>query len=268
MVLQNLIAPSGSIIINNSNTSIPLPESTEIQAQDALQALLAMASNLNSFGTQYNVQSSFKTQSCQYDFFDLTKICNKCDSTCERKIAAWERGKYPKEIVGPFEFGEYRELEGSKQNKKDINEYKADEYESGIESNDILLYENKTLLEIFKANKDKILYYKSYETMTRIYNDLQKEKKRKKKIKEQQKSYYKGDENKFRNMCWDIKYCIGEDGIEKTIEESKKFNQNIEGEHIVDGDNLYWRKKFPEFKKNYLRDYPKAKKYFIINKNF
>ncbi|CAG8847004.1 38047_t:CDS:2, partial [Gigaspora margarita] len=49
---------------------------------------------------------------------------------------------------------------GSKKNKKDINEYKADEYEGGIESNDMLLNENKTPLEIFKANKDKISYCK------------------------------------------------------------------------------------------------------------
>ncbi|KAF0512008.1 hypothetical protein F8M41_018140 [Gigaspora margarita] len=96
---------------------------------------------------------------CQYDFFELTKLCDKCDTTCERKIAAWGRGECPKEIVGPFEF--------------------ANEYEGGIESNDMLLNENKILLEIFKANKDKISYCKSYETITRIYNDLQKDTKKK-----------------------------------------------------------------------------------------
>ncbi|RIB17229.1 hypothetical protein C2G38_2037896 [Gigaspora rosea] len=48
-----------------------------------------------------------KHSGCQCDFFDLTKIFNKCDITCERKIATWGRGEYPKEIVGPFEFGEY-----------------------------------------------------------------------------------------------------------------------------------------------------------------
>ncbi|RIB29671.1 hypothetical protein C2G38_2027539 [Gigaspora rosea] len=109
----------------------------------------------------------------------VSYIVDKYEPT-ESDIATWRRGEYPKEIVGPFEFGEYRELEGFKQNKKDINEYKADEYEGGIESNNKLLNENRTLLEIFKANKDKIPYCKSYEKMTRIYNDLQKEKKKKK----------------------------------------------------------------------------------------
>ncbi|CAG8805362.1 23122_t:CDS:2, partial [Gigaspora margarita] len=56
-----------------------------------------------------------------------------------------------------------------------------DEYEDGIESNDMLLNENKILLEIFKTNKDKISYCESYKTITRIYNDLQKEKKKEKK---------------------------------------------------------------------------------------
>ncbi|CAG8853052.1 40043_t:CDS:1, partial [Gigaspora margarita] len=64
-------------------------------------------------------------------------------------------------------------------NKKDINEYKADEHEGGIESNKILL-DNKIPLEIFKENKDKIPYYKSYKSITRIYNDLQKEKRKEK----------------------------------------------------------------------------------------
>ncbi|KAF0558240.1 hypothetical protein F8M41_009967 [Gigaspora margarita] len=117
---------------------------------------------------------------CQCDFFDLAKICDKCDTTCEQKIATWSRVEYPKEIVGPFEFSEYQKLEDSRRNKKDINEYKANEYEGGIESNKML--DNKTSLEIFKENKDKIPYCKSYESMTRIYNNLQKEKKKKKVI--------------------------------------------------------------------------------------
>ncbi|CAG8832339.1 14429_t:CDS:1, partial [Racocetra persica] len=33
----------------------------------------------------------------------------------------------------------------------------------------------KTLLEIFRENKNKIPYCRSYETMIRIYNDLQQE---------------------------------------------------------------------------------------------
>ncbi|CAG8791833.1 9362_t:CDS:2, partial [Gigaspora rosea] len=171
--------------------------------------------------------------------------------------------KYPKEIVGPFEFGEYRELEGSKQNKKDINEYKADEYESGIEKvvlldefytkidwNEIINLLNNTSYRVeikhkgFEPFVTKYIFLTARKPPNEAYNFGKRhdneESDKEILIKEQQKSYYKGDENKFRNMCWDIKYCIGEDGIEKTIEESKKFNQNIEGEHIVDGDNLYW----------------------------
>ncbi|RIB10268.1 hypothetical protein C2G38_2146161 [Gigaspora rosea] len=80
--------------------------------------------------------------------------------------------------------------------------------------------------------------------------------------------FYKGDENKFHKMIWDVEYCISEDGIEKTIKESKKFNQDIEGEHIIDGDNLYWRKKFPQYKKNYLYDFPKSRKMFHYKQEF
>ncbi|CAG8838483.1 43439_t:CDS:2, partial [Gigaspora margarita] len=54
-----------------------------------------------------------------------------------------------------------------------------DEHEGGIESNEMLL-DNKAPLEIFKENKDKIPYCKSYESMTRIYNDIQKEKRKEK----------------------------------------------------------------------------------------
>ncbi|CAG8831188.1 16227_t:CDS:1, partial [Racocetra persica] len=39
-----------------------------------------------------------KHSNCQCDFFDINKRCDKCDSTCERKIAAWRRGTLPKEV--------------------------------------------------------------------------------------------------------------------------------------------------------------------------
>ncbi|KAF0475811.1 hypothetical protein F8M41_024513 [Gigaspora margarita] len=48
--------------MTSGNASIPLPEGTGVQAQDALQALLTMAANLNSFGTQHNVQSGSEIQ--------------------------------------------------------------------------------------------------------------------------------------------------------------------------------------------------------------
>lgn len=62
MVPQNLAAPNGPSIVNNGNTSMPIPESIGTQIQDVLQALLAIAANLNSFGTQHNAQNSSETQ--------------------------------------------------------------------------------------------------------------------------------------------------------------------------------------------------------------
>ncbi|KAF0481456.1 hypothetical protein F8M41_023593 [Gigaspora margarita] len=67
--------------------------------------------------------------------------------------------------------------------------------------------------------------------------------------------FHKGDKTKFYKMQWDVELCIDEDVIEKIIEESEKFNKSIEGEHITDSDNLYCRKKFLKFKKQYLRDF-------------
>ncbi|CAG8813038.1 451_t:CDS:1, partial [Racocetra persica] len=85
--------------------------------------------------------------------------CDKCDSTCEQKNTFWGRGTLPKEITGLFEFGEFREIEKKyiKKRKLDINELKANEHSSRIDSNKMLL-DNKTSLEIFKKNKDKIPY--------------------------------------------------------------------------------------------------------------
>ncbi|KAF0539686.1 hypothetical protein F8M41_006945 [Gigaspora margarita] len=113
---------------------------------------------------------------CKRALLKTQKAFNKIKD----KVFYYCRDESPKEIVELFEFSKYQKLKGFKKNKKDINEYKDDEYEDGIENNDMLLNENKILLEIFKTNKDKISYCKSYETITRIYNDLQKEKKKKK----------------------------------------------------------------------------------------
>ncbi|CAG8500097.1 35381_t:CDS:2, partial [Racocetra persica] len=51
------------------------------------------------------------------------------------------RDTLPKEIIGPFEFGEFREIEKS------------------LDSNE-MLEEGKALLEIFRKNKNKIPYCK------------------------------------------------------------------------------------------------------------
>ncbi|RIB06202.1 hypothetical protein C2G38_2217681 [Gigaspora rosea] len=221
-------------------------------------------------------------------------------------------------IVGKYESTE-SELEDSKQNKKDINEYKADEYEGEIEMdrfwrpltfylygpresgksglwdgyigqevvlldefytkidfNEIINLLNdtsycKTTYNFGKRHDDKELVQRDFGQFERKLDYIIEFKgkydynidKRTTEI-----IFHKGDKNKFRNMCWYIEYCIGKDGIEKTIEKSKKFNQDIEGEHMVNGDNLYWRKKFPKFKKNYLRDYSKSKKIFHYKQEF
>lgn len=60
---SNLNVPGNPGIMNNSNAPIPLSEGTGMQAQDALQALLAMATNLNSFSSQQNNHGNSETQS-------------------------------------------------------------------------------------------------------------------------------------------------------------------------------------------------------------
>src|SRR6185436_1494662 len=61
-----------------------------------------------------------KHSGCKCDFFDLTKICEKCDTTCDRKPVRWGRGQFTQEIVGPFEFGEFRVID--KKESNDLNE--------------------------------------------------------------------------------------------------------------------------------------------------
>ncbi|CAG8732529.1 624_t:CDS:2 [Racocetra persica] len=53
--------------------------------------------------------------------------------------------------------------------------------------------------------------------------------------------FHKGDEDKFRNMIFDIELRVDKKGPEATIEKSKKLNKGIYGEHIIDGDDIYWR---------------------------
>ncbi|RIB17230.1 hypothetical protein C2G38_2037897 [Gigaspora rosea] len=78
---------------------------------------------------------------------------------------------------------------------------------------------------------------------------------------------FRGDEQKFRSMIWNIKYQNGENNVDKIIEKSKKINQN-QGIHTVIGNIVYWKKDFPEFKKRYLQNYPKSKNYLSIDKKY
>ena len=72
--------------------------------------------------------------------------------------------------------------------------------------------------------------------------------------------FHKGLEEEFRNMIWDVKYRKGEFTSEKLKVVVQELNKNQDGEVIIKADNqVYWRRHFPEFKKNYLRDYPRCR---------
>jgi hypothetical protein len=62
-------------------------------------------------------------------------------------------------------------------------------------------------------------------------------------------------------MSWYIKYRNGENTLEEVIKKSQEMNKN-QGKEIIKDNYVYWLKDFPEFKKNYLRDYPKSKELF------
>ncbi|CAG8743425.1 8675_t:CDS:2, partial [Racocetra fulgida] len=93
----------------------------------------------------------------------ILKLYDRCKKHLECQCTL------PKEVVGLFEFGEFREIEKkyTKRKKQDINELKADEFQGAIDGNKI-------------ENKNKIPYCRSYEAMTKIYNDLQIEKQKEK----------------------------------------------------------------------------------------
>ncbi|CAG8772213.1 9722_t:CDS:1, partial [Dentiscutata heterogama] len=72
--------------------------------------------------------------------------------------------------------------------------------------------------------------------------------------------FHKGSEEEFRNMTWDVKYRKGEFTSEELKAVVQELNKNQDGEVIIKADNqVYWRRCFPEFKKNYLRDYPRCR---------
>ncbi|CAG8509063.1 739_t:CDS:10 [Scutellospora calospora] len=57
----------------------------------------------------------------------------------------------------------------------------------------------------------------------------------------------------------DIKLRRGIYTIDEIVEKAEMFTENIEGEYFdVDGI-VYWRRKFPDYLKRYLADYPKCK---------
>ncbi|CAG8599348.1 10252_t:CDS:2, partial [Scutellospora calospora] len=46
---------------------------------------------------------------------------------------------------------------------------------------------------------------------------------------------------------------------EELIEVVKELNKDEDGEIIINNNQVYWRCHFPEFKKRYLKDYPRCK---------
>jgi len=68
--------------------------------------------------------------------------------------------------------------------------------------------------------------------------------------------FEKGDEEAFRNMRWDLKYNKGFMSTVELIEKIKKINKDIDGEVIVDNEEVYWRQHFENYKIEYLKKYP------------
>jgi hypothetical protein len=72
--------------------------------------------------------------------------------------------------------------------------------------------------------------------------------------------FHKGDEEKFRNMEWIIEYTDEEHEVDEIEKKGEIFTKDVEGEHFDEDGIVYWLRKFPEYKKMYLKDYPKCKK--------
>ncbi|CAG8486210.1 6910_t:CDS:2 [Scutellospora calospora] len=71
--------------------------------------------------------------------------------------------------------------------------------------------------------------------------------------------FHRGSEEEFRNMIWDLKYDKGEYTTDELTEVVKDLNKDEDGEIVIKNNQVYWRRHFPEFKKRYLRDYPRCK---------
>src|SRR2546426_174355 len=65
-----------------------------------------------------------------------------------------------------------------------------------------------------------------------------------------------------------MEYDDDEDGIEENVKRGEVFTDGVEGEHFDEDGMVYWRRKFPLYKIEYLRDYSRCKKmcdYIIKN---
>ncbi|CAG8647825.1 227_t:CDS:2, partial [Scutellospora calospora] len=176
----------------------------------------------------------------------------------------------------PKEFSEYSE---------DLVEKKTEEHNAGIKRNNMIL-NRSTPLEVFKQNKDKSRKIKSHTNVILFRILLKKEDAKKWKSPEESFNFgqrnrsedefkrkwdddidlcttelifHRGLEKEFRNMIWDLKYNKGEYTKEELTEVVKELNKGKDGEIIIKNNQVYWRRDFSEFKKRYLRDYPRCK---------
>jgi hypothetical protein len=78
---------------------------------------------------------------CKCDYFDLSKTCELCNSSCIRRKA---RVDGPPEIVGPFEFGEFRNIDKA---------YTSDEICKELEE-----YQQQNVLAIMKIHQEQLTY--------------------------------------------------------------------------------------------------------------
>ncbi|CAG8691418.1 14018_t:CDS:2, partial [Racocetra persica] len=136
-----------------------------------------------------------------YTKIDWNKMINLLNDSCfevEHKYGEFEPflAKYICLTATklPEEAYNFRQYGGEDDNKKDYNQ--------------------------FKCRLDYIIRFDEK------WNDDQKK-------KTTQIIFEKEDEDKFRNMLWDVKYRNGENSIEEIIEKFKKINMRIEREEII-----------------------------------
>ncbi|CAG8510370.1 3232_t:CDS:2, partial [Scutellospora calospora] len=50
--------------------------------------------------------------------------------------------------------------------------------------------------------------------------------------------------------------------IDQIVERGKMFTKEIDSKHFDEDGNVYWRRRFPDYMKKYLHNYPKCKKLY------
>jgi hypothetical protein len=120
---------------------------------------------------------------CKCDYFDLTKICELCTNKCIRRKA---RIDGPPEIVGPFEFGDFRNIDQKYKSDKICEE--LEEYKKQTSSAIMEIWKNQIPYDEIIRNPKSIppVWYSnpfSAEKVTRDQENLLKSKNKKKNMK-------------------------------------------------------------------------------------